>query len=141
MTHARTIPAIVAFLFAVHASGFGEAAILCVSPDGHVSLEARGAPCCGSEAGEGSAAPRAAAVAAAASIAGCGDCTDIPLGDAMASASVPVEPKAAVAAPSCVLAYAPAAPPADGAAGLIAPGSPAPERGSLSHIRSIILRR
>jgi hypothetical protein len=139
MAASRTLPAILSFLFALHASGVGQAAILCVSPDGHVSLEAKGAPCCGP--GEGSAVPVETAVAMAASIGGCGDCTDIPLGDADASASVPAESKHAAPAPSAVLVYAPAAPSADTRGARLASSEPAPERGALSHIRSVVLRR
>ena len=144
MTRHAAFHAVFALFFALHTSGLCEGAVLCVSSDGHVSLEAKGAPCCGPKAGEGapSATSLTAAVAHTASLAGCGDCTDIPLAGIERSASTPAEAKS----------FAPDGPgflpgtPAIGAAAVkcghrLAPNEPACGRGAWSHIRSVILRR
>ena len=143
MTQPRAIHAVIALLFALHASGLGEGAILCVSPDGHVSLEAAGAPCCGTQAGEEARPATALAVTlgSTANIAGCGDCTDIPLAGVERSASTPAETKSfAPAGPGLFLAPVFGADPVP-CGDRLAPSEPAPGRGPWSHIRSVILRR
>jgi hypothetical protein len=144
MTQPRAIHAVMALLFALHTSGLGEGAILCVSPDGHVSLEAKGAPCCGPQ-GEEEMSPGAAVAVipgSTANLAGCGNCTDIPLAGAERSASTPVETKPFAPGSPAVLPAAPAF--SDAIAGCgdrVAPEEPTCGRGPWSHIRSVILRR
>jgi hypothetical protein len=143
MIQPRATHATIALLFALHASGLGEGAILCVSSEGHVSLEAKGAPCCGPQGEEGAAMPATAfaVTLGTASIAGCGDCTDIPLAGVERSASTPAETKSfAPAGPGLFLALvfgADRVPHGN----RLAPSEPAPGRGPWSHIWSVILRR